>query len=54
MQSKEYKNRENIKFTLKIVNQKLDEIAKNADVESGVEDEDDSDTSFEKVSNVKN
>ena len=54
LQSKEYKNRENIKFTLKIVNQKLDEIAKNADVESGVEDEDDSDTSFEKVSNVKN
>ena len=54
LQSKEYKNRENIKFTMKIVNQKLDEIAKNADVESGVEDEDDSDTSFEKVSNVKN
>ena len=54
LQSKEFKNREKIKFTLEIVNQKLDEIAKNADVESGVEDEDDSDTSFEKVSNVKN
>ena len=54
LQSKEFKNREKIKFTLEIVNQKLDEIAKNADVESGVEDEDDSDTSFENVSNVKN
>ena len=54
LQSKEFKNREKIKFTLEIVNQKLDEIAKNADVESGVQDEDDSDTSFEHVSNVKN
>ena len=39
--SKTYKNQEKIQFTLKITNEKLDEVAKNENVESGVEDSDD-------------
>lgn len=37
---KEFKNSKKVSFTLKIINSKLDEIARDADVESGVEDTD--------------